>query len=51
MAKPKITIGKYMGDDQYSYAVFVNGRPVYTGCDRREAQWRRKDLIKSYSKK
>ena len=34
-AKPKITARKYEGDDVYSWAVFIDGRPVYTGLDRR----------------
>ncbi len=42
---PKVTIRKYMGDDAYSWAVFVNGRPVLTGQTRREAQYER-DRIK-----
>lgn len=37
----RITIRKYMGDDSRSWAVFVDGRPTYTGMDRREAQYYR----------
>lgn len=36
MATPKITARKYMGDDAYSWAVFIDGRPAYTGLSRRE---------------
>lgn len=28
--KPKITTGKFGGDDEYSYAVFIDGRPAFT---------------------
>ena len=37
----RVTIRKYLGDDAYSWAMFVNGRVTYTGLCRREAQWRR----------
>ena len=42
MAKPKITARKYMGDDAYSWAVFVNGRPTYTGLMRQQVPYYRK---------
>lgn len=38
MARYKIR--KYLGDDQYSWALFKDGRPIMTGMDRTEAQWR-----------
>ncbi len=41
MEKPKITIKKYMGDDQYSWAVFRDGKPIMTGLNRRSAQFYR----------
>lgn len=34
-------IDRYEGDDIYSWALFVNGRPVFTGMSRQEATWRR----------
>lgn len=37
----RITIRKYEGDDAYSWAVFLDGRPVLTGQSRREAQFER----------
>lgn len=37
--KYKVTAKKYEGDDLYSWAVFVNGRPVYTGLGRREIDY------------
>jgi hypothetical protein len=41
----KVIIRKHLGDDAYSWAVFVDGRPVLTGQSRREAQYER-DRIK-----
>ena len=32
---------KWMGDDIYSYSLFVGGREVYSGMSRTEARWRR----------
>lgn len=51
MAKKIFTIRKYMGDDRFSWAVFDSrsGRPVVTGCDQREARWRRDELEKQYN--
>jgi len=34
--KHGITARKYQGDDYYSWAVFLNGAPVYTGMSRRD---------------
>jgi hypothetical protein len=34
-----------MGDDLYSWALFINGKPAYTGMGRREAEWRRTRFI------
>jgi hypothetical protein len=42
MTKPKITARKYLGDDQYSWAVFKDGRPVVTGLTRREVAYYKK---------
>lgn len=44
MSKQRVTIRKYMGDDLYSWAVFVDGRPTYTGLSRGSARYYR-DLI------
>lgn len=38
----KVTMRKYGGDDQYSWAVFVDGRPFWTGLSKREASYYRK---------
>lgn len=37
----RVTIRKYLGDDAYSWAVFLDGRPVLTGESRRSAQFER----------
>lgn len=37
--KSKYTIRKYLGDDRYSWAMFYEGRPVFTGMDRVEARF------------
>jgi hypothetical protein len=50
MAKRKITARKYMGDDAYSWAVFVDGRPAYTGLTRREVPYYRQQLEEKYNK-
>lgn len=36
--KVRVTIKKYMGDDSLSWAVFVDGRPKWTGLSRAEAR-------------
>ena len=46
----KYTIKKYGGDDQYSWAVFKDGRPIMTGLSRRDAQWRRDEFRKEEKK-
>ena len=28
-----------MGDDKHSWAVFYNGKPIYTGLSRKMAKW------------
>lgn len=40
-----VRIRKHGGDDLYSWALFKDGYPVYTGMDRREAEWRRQRYI------
>lgn len=51
MFKRKVTTGKYMGDDAYSWAVFVDGRPYYTGLSARERTYYRKKLIEKFNGK
>lgn len=41
LRKKASRIGKYEGDDLYSWALFINGRANYTGMSRSEASWRR----------
>ena len=42
MPSPKVTIRKYMGDDPYSWAVFIDNRVKWTGLSRREALYYRR---------
>ncbi len=46
--KPKITARKYMGDDAYSWAIFRDGRPVFTGLSRSQVAYYRKEAEKGY---
>lgn len=39
-------IRQYEGNDVYSWALFVHGKPVYTGMSRVEAAFRRRRYIK-----
>lgn len=45
--KKEAAIRKSGGDDLYSWALFINGRDVYNGMSRSEAQWRRDRYIRS----
>lgn len=49
--KVRVKIQKYMGDDAYSWAVFKDGCPVYTGCSRREAAYYRDQVRKNLGEK
>lgn len=43
MRKPnRVTARKYEGDDAYSWAIFVDGRPRLTGLTRREVPYYKK---------
>ena len=44
-----VTISKYGGDDLYSWAVFVNNRPVVTGLSREEAQYHKRIIVAQVS--
>ena len=35
----RITARKYDGDDAYSWAVFLDGQPKYTGLERSEVNY------------
>lgn len=43
--KKRAKIAKSGGDDRYSWALFIDGREVYSGMDRSEATWRRDRYI------
>lgn len=45
----KISAKKYGGDDCYSWAVFVRGRPAMTGLGRSEVDYYKRQLIKTVS--
>lgn len=47
MPKPKVVTRKYNGDDQYSYAVFVDGKvvPELTGLNRPQATFYRNEVV------
>lgn len=53
MAKHKVTIRKWNGDDMYSWAVFVNGSviPGLSGLSRSEAQHWREQVKKDLAEK
>ena len=44
MAAQRITARKYGGDDAYSWAVFLDGRPVVTGLSRPEVAYYKKQI-------
>lgn len=46
--KPKITARKYMGDDLYSWAVFIDGRPAFTGLHRSEVPYYKEKAARGY---
>ncbi len=41
----RITSRKYMGDDEYSWAVFVAGRPMMTGLSKPEVLYYKRQLL------
>lgn len=41
-----ITARKYMGDDMYSWAVFVKGRPMMTGLSRGEVDYYKRSVLR-----
>ena len=46
--KQRITARKYQGDDLYSWAVFLDGRPMMTGLSKREVPYYKKQVEKNY---
>ena len=52
MSKPKrVTARKYMGDDLYSWAVFIDGRPFVTGLGRSEVPYYKEQAEKQLTKR
>lgn len=49
--KIRITARKYQGDDLYSWAVFIDGRPFVTGLSRREVPYYRAEAEKILEKR
>lgn len=47
----QIITKKYLGDDEYSWAVFKNGKSVITGLSKREAQYHKREIEKLANKK
>jgi hypothetical protein len=47
----KVTTRKYMGDDRYSWAVFVNGVVRYTGCSQSEATFRKRQILRDHARR
>ena len=37
--KKRVTAKKHMGDDRYSWAVFLDGRPVITGLAKTQVKY------------
>lgn len=48
--RSKITVGKYNGNDAYSWAVFVDDRPAVTGLSRAEVPYHRKAITELVAK-
>lgn len=47
MAKRKrITARKYMGDDAYSWAVFLDGSPRMTGLSKAEVEYYKREVAR-----
>lgn len=46
--KPKITTGKYNGDDAYSWAVFRDGKVVFAGLSRGQLKYYKEQALKGY---
>jgi hypothetical protein len=49
MKKPKITAKKYLGNDKYSWAVFVDGKPAFTGLYISEVPYYKNLLRQKYN--
>ena len=42
--KQRVTARKYEGDDRYSWAVFLDGRPIITGLSQQEVPYWKKRI-------
>ena len=47
--RKRVTARKYMGDDAYSWAVFLDGSPVVTGLTRPEVDYYKRQLRDRYN--
>jgi hypothetical protein len=47
----RITARKFEGDDQYSWTIFLDGRPVMTGLSKREVPYCKKEVEKIHFNK
>lgn len=43
-SKKRVTAKKYMGDDLYSWAVFLDGVPVVTGLAKTQVKYYKKQV-------
>jgi len=49
-ARRRITARKYQGDDAYSWAVFLDGRPVVTGLNKSQVRYYREQIAREIVK-
>jgi len=49
--QPKITARKYMGNDAYSWAVFIDDNPFVKGLSKRETAYYKKLAAKVYAER
>lgn len=49
--KHGITAKKHMGDDKYSWAVFVKGRPVMEGLSKSEVPYYKQQVLNNLIEK
>lgn len=47
----KVTSRKWMGNDLYSWAVFVDDKPVVTGLSKSEAAYHHRQIVELYKAK
>ncbi len=49
--KSRITVRKYNGDDIYSWAVFLDGKPAYTGLSKGQSKFYKRLLTEQLKEK